>query len=112
MTLYFIATKRVSHVGQYDRVDDFVAFNLSGDKPPVVQFLGGEFHSSAIFKCFNPLIVWHFSVPPQANHRRRVSFCFGSRTRRSERGIVWPMTLRKMRSIGVSERVLRRIRPS
>src|SRR5437899_664483 len=49
-------TKRVFSCGQYDRKDDFVAFNLSGDKHPVVrQFLDGEFYSSPICKCFNPL---------------------------------------------------------
>jgi len=59
MTLNFFTTERVFRAGQYDRIDDFVAFNLSGDEHPVRQFLIGKFHSSAICKCSNPLVVWH-----------------------------------------------------
>ncbi len=50
------AAKRVPCFGQYDRIDDFISFKLRGEKRPVFcQFLVDEFHSSAVFKCFNPL---------------------------------------------------------
>jgi len=41
MGFNFFMTKRVFRVGQYDGIHDFVAFNLSGEKRPVVQFLVG-----------------------------------------------------------------------
>src|SRR6266852_3877939 len=62
------AAKRVPCFGQYDRIDDFISFKLRGEKRPVFcQFLVDEFHSSAVFKCFNPLFVSHVhSLLPQA----------------------------------------------
>ncbi len=37
-----------------------ITFKLRGDKRPVFrQFLVDEFHSSVVFKCFDPLLVWH-----------------------------------------------------
>jgi hypothetical protein len=60
MTFNFLTPKRVFFAGQYDRIDDFVAFNLSGDERPLVRkFLVGEFHSSALSKRFNPRVAWH-----------------------------------------------------
>jgi hypothetical protein len=65
MTLNFSTTKGVVCIGQYDRIDNFVALNLRGDKHPVRKFLIGKFHSSAICKCSNPLVVWRSGA-----HRR------------------------------------------
>ncbi len=54
-------TKRISCVGQYDRIDDLISCNLRGDKCPVFrQFLVDEFRLPAVFKCFDLLLVWHF----------------------------------------------------
>jgi hypothetical protein len=61
----FFTTKRVLRVGQYDGIDDFVAFDLGGEKRLLVQFLVGEFHSSAICKRFNPLVA--HSAPPSGD---------------------------------------------
>jgi hypothetical protein len=44
------ATERFFCVAQYDGINDFVAFDLSG-------FLVGEFHSSAICQRFDPLVA-------------------------------------------------------
>jgi len=57
MSFNIFPTKRVFRVVQYDGIDDFVAFDLSGEKRHLVQFLVGEFHSSEIYKCFNPLVA-------------------------------------------------------
>jgi hypothetical protein len=65
MSFNFFATKRFFRVGQYDGIDDFVAFDLSGEKRRLVQFLVGEFHSSAICKRFNPLVA--HSAPPRGD---------------------------------------------
>jgi hypothetical protein len=65
------ATERVFHVAQYDGINDFVAFDLSGDKRAVVQFLAGEFHSSAICKSFDPLVA--HSAPQVAIQRDNTS---------------------------------------
>jgi len=81
MTFNSFTTK--CFVGQYDRRDDFVAFNLSGDKRPVVQFLVGEFHSSAVFKCFDPLFVSHFRYLFRRNRGIREYPLFGARNRGS-----------------------------
>src|ERR1700730_13284741 len=63
MTFNIFTTKRVSCFGQYDRIDDLIPRKLSGDKCPVFrQFLVDEFHFSAVFKCFDPLFVWHFRI--------------------------------------------------
>ena len=38
-----------------------ITFNLRSDKRFVLQqFVVGEFHSSAVRKRFDPLVVWHF----------------------------------------------------
>jgi hypothetical protein len=63
MAFDIFTTKRVSCVGQDDRIDDLITCKLSGDKCAVVrQFLVDEFHFSAVFKCFDPLFVWHFRI--------------------------------------------------
>jgi hypothetical protein len=62
MIFNFFATERVFRVAQYDGVNDFVPFDLSGEKRALVQFLVGEFHSSAICKRFDPLIA-HLAPP-------------------------------------------------
>ena len=63
MTFNIFTTKRVSCFGQYDRIDDLITCKLSGDKCPVFQqFLVDEFHFSAVFKCLDPLFVWHFRI--------------------------------------------------
>ena len=60
MSFDIFTTQRVSCFGQYDRIDDFISFKLRGEKRPVFrQFLVDEFHSSAVFKCFDPLFVSH-----------------------------------------------------
>jgi hypothetical protein len=63
MTSNFFTAKRVVCVSQYDRIDDFVAFNLSRNERSLVrQFLVREFHSSAICKGFYPLVA-HSALP-------------------------------------------------
>jgi hypothetical protein len=62
MSFDFFATQRGFLVGQYDGIHNFVAFDLSGEKRLLVQFLGGEFHSSAICERFNPFVA--HAVPP------------------------------------------------
>jgi hypothetical protein len=57
MSFNFFMTKRAFYFGQYDGIDDFVAFDLSGEEHHLVQFLVGEFHSSAICKRFDPLVA-------------------------------------------------------
>ena len=46
MSFNVFMTKRVFRVGQYDRIHDFVAFDLSGKKRTLGEFLVGKFHSS------------------------------------------------------------------
>src|ERR1700687_2269488 len=66
MAFNFCTTKRICYVGQYDRIDDLVTFNLRGDERLYLKkILIGEFTSSAVFKCFNPLFIWHFSLSAQ-----------------------------------------------
>jgi len=65
MIFNFFATERVFRVAQYDGINDFVAFDLSGEKRPLVQFLVGEFHSSAICQRFDPLAA--HSAPPNGD---------------------------------------------
>jgi hypothetical protein len=62
MSFNFFTTKGVFRVSQYDGIHNFVAFDLSGEKRLLVQFLGGEFHSSAICKRFIPLVA--HAAPP------------------------------------------------
>lgn len=57
MSFNVFMTKRVFRVGQYDRIHDFVAFDLSGKKRTLGEFLVGKFHSSAICKRFDPLVA-------------------------------------------------------
>src|SRR6478672_12670257 len=76
MSFNFFMTKRVFRVGQYDGIDDFVAFHLSGKKRPLGQFLVGEFHSSAICKRFNPLVA-HSAPPKWRFSRPLVAISFG-----------------------------------
>jgi hypothetical protein len=60
MPLNIFTSERVSRLGQYDRIDDLIPFNLRGDKCPVVrQFLVDKFNSSAIFQRFDLLFVWY-----------------------------------------------------
>ena len=62
MIFNFFSTERVFRVAQYDGINDFVPFDLSGEKRALVQFLVGEFHSSTICKRFDPLVA--HSAPP------------------------------------------------
>jgi hypothetical protein len=67
MTFNLLMAKRVFHFGQYDRINDLVAFNLRGDKRlGLKEFLVGEFHPSAVCKCFSPLFVHRF--PPEVSN--------------------------------------------
>src|ERR1700738_47810 len=85
MTFNIFTTKRVSCFGQYDRIDDLIPCKLSGDKCHVFrQFLVDEFHFSAVFKCFDPLFVWHFRISLQARSGvYREYTWFGARNRRT-----------------------------
>src|SRR5450755_4234820 len=83
MTFNIFTTERVSCFGQYDRIDDLITCSLRGDKCCVLrQYLIDVFHFSAVFKCFDPLFVWHFRISS-----REISVCreytlFGARNRR------------------------------
>ena len=57
---------------QQDRVYDFVTCNLSGEKRDGYHFVVTEFHLSAVCKCSNPLVVWHFRYPTNIKCRRRL----------------------------------------
>jgi hypothetical protein len=60
VTLHFLPVGGVSRLRQYDRINDFVAFKLCGDKRPGFrQFLVSKFHSSAVDKFLDPLVVLH-----------------------------------------------------
>src|ERR1700676_1928680 len=75
-TFNVIATKRVSCIGQYDRINDFIARKLRGDKRPVFrQFLVDEFHFPAVFNCFDPLFVWHFYIASNLSLRPATESC-------------------------------------
>jgi len=65
MSFNFFMTKRICRGGQYDGIHDFVAFDLSGKKCPLGEFLVGKFHSSVICKRFDPLVA--HSAPPSGN---------------------------------------------
>src|ERR1700682_3563341 len=68
MAFDLFTTKRVSCVGQDNRIDDLITCKLSGDKCAVFrQFLVDEFNFSAVFKCFDPLFVWHFRISSGEN---------------------------------------------
>ena len=62
----------------YDGIDDFVAFDLSGEKRPVAQVLVGEFHSPAVCKRFNPLFVWPVRISSSEIRVCRGYTLFGS----------------------------------
>src|ERR1700675_3136317 len=63
MAFNIFTTKRVSCSGQYDRIDDLITCKLRREKRSVHrQFLVDEFHFSAVCKCFDPLLVWHFGT--------------------------------------------------
>lgn len=62
MRFNLVPTERVLRASQHDRIDDLVAFDLSGEKRPIVQFLVREFHSSVICQRLNPLVA--HSAPP------------------------------------------------
>ena len=57
MDFNLLTTKRVFHLGQNDGIHNFVAFDLRGEKRLLVQFLGGELHSSAIWERLNPFVA-------------------------------------------------------
>jgi hypothetical protein len=53
-------------LGNTDRIEDLVAFDLSGDERHLArQILVGEFHSSAIFQVFSSTRRLVFSVAPR-----------------------------------------------
>jgi hypothetical protein len=82
MTFNIFTAKRVSCFGQYDRIDDLILCNLRGHKCPVFrQFLVDEFHYSAVFKCFDPLFVWHFRISSGEIRVCREYTLFGARNR-------------------------------
>jgi hypothetical protein len=67
MAFNIFTAQRVSCIAQYDRIDDLIPCKLRGDKCPVFrEFLVDEFHFSTVFKCFDPLFVWHFRTSPVA----------------------------------------------
>src|SRR6266481_8504255 len=60
MTFNIFLTQRVFCFGQDDRIHDLISPDLRGNKRPVFrQLLVDEFHFSAVFKWFYPLLVWH-----------------------------------------------------
>src|ERR1700691_3177694 len=65
MSFNFFMTKRFFRVGQYDGIHDLVAFELSGKKRRLSEFLVGKFHSSAIRQRFDPLVA--HSAPPSGD---------------------------------------------
>src|ERR1700692_4377181 len=63
MAFNIFTTKWVSCFGQYDRIDDLITCKLRREKRSVHrQFLVDEFHFSAVCKCFDTLLVWHFGT--------------------------------------------------
>src|SRR6266478_2714635 len=80
MAFNIFTTKRISCFGQYDRIDDLIPGKLRGDKRPVFrQFLVDEFHSPAVFKCFDPLLVWHFRPMYAAEEEADATTAWSSR---------------------------------
>src|SRR5712671_259289 len=60
MTFNIFMTQGVPCFGQDDRIHDLISTDLRGNKRPVFrQLLVNEFHFPAVFKCFDPLLVWH-----------------------------------------------------
>src|ERR1700680_2627413 len=63
MAFNIFTAERVSCFGQYDRIDDLITCKLRREKRSVHrQFLVDEFDFSAVCKCFDPLLVWHFGT--------------------------------------------------
>ena len=63
MTFSVPTTERVSGLGEYDRIDDLVPFDLRGDERSVFhEFLVEEFYFSSVSKCFDPLLIRRFRV--------------------------------------------------
>src|SRR5450755_29090 len=84
MTFNIFTTKRVSCFGQYDRIDDLITCKLSGQKCRVFrQFLVDKFHFSAVFKCLDPLFVWHLRT---SSGEIRVSRVYVVRCQKSRMG--------------------------
>src|ERR1700688_4404416 len=82
MAFDIFTTKRVSCVGQDDRIDDLTTCKLSGDKCAVFwQFLVYEFHFSAVFECLDPLFVWHSRISSGEISVCREYTLFGARNR-------------------------------
>src|ERR1700674_5393491 len=62
------ATQRVSCFGQQDRIDDFIASNLRGDKRPISrQFLVDELHLSAVSQERRVQMWTDFPISPRYN---------------------------------------------
>ena len=60
MTFNIFVTQGVSCFGQDDRIHDLIPPDLRSNKRPIFwQLLVNEFHFPAVFKCFDPLLVWH-----------------------------------------------------
>src|SRR5882724_1675198 len=60
MTFNIFMTQGVSCFGQDDRIHGLISPDLRGNKCAVFrQLLVDEFHFPAVFKRFDPLLVWH-----------------------------------------------------
>src|ERR1700688_614910 len=61
MAFSIFTAKRVSRLGQYNRIDNLIPLKLRSEECRVFwQFLVDEFHFPAVFKPLDPLFVWHF----------------------------------------------------
>jgi len=79
MAFNVFTIKWLSYFGQYDRIDDLITRKLSGDECSVFrQFLVDEFYSSAVFKGFDPLFVWHVRISSGEIRVYREYTLFGS----------------------------------
>ena len=60
MAFHIFTTEGISCLGQYNRIDNWIAGDLGGEERTVVgEFLVDEFHASAAFEGLDPLLVWH-----------------------------------------------------
>src|SRR6266478_8675701 len=60
MTFNIFMTQGVFCFCQYNRIDDLITCKLRSNKCATFrQFLVDEFYFPAVFKCFDPLLVWH-----------------------------------------------------
>src|ERR1051326_545760 len=86
MAFHSFTTKRVSCFIQYDRIDDLIACKLRGNKCSILRkFLVDEFYFSAVFKCLDPLFIWHFCTSAaQINVSQSLSVVFFYAPARSE----------------------------